>query len=136
MAQQQKVGRPNDQRPDEWQQDLNPDPTAGQNHGIQGSSSEKGYPTADQIKELHGYLNEYTRDELKQIVVVPVGNRLEQGAKYVDLKDPDRQEFTAMGHMEAGPDSYYVPKGEIDYQLWNRLTDVQNPEQTGEANED
>jgi len=27
-----------------------------------------------------------------------------------------------MGSMEAGSDNWYVPKTEVDYQLWNRLT--------------
>jgi len=67
--------------------------------------------------------------------VLPQGSRLEQGAKYIDLKDPERKEFTAMGSMEAGSDNWYVPKTEVDYQLWNRLTGVQNPERLGEANE-
>jgi len=40
-----------------------------------------------------------------------------------------------MGSMEAGSDNWYVPKTEVDYQLWNRLTGVQNPERLGEANE-
>jgi len=33
----------------------------------------------------------------------------------------------------AGSDNWYVPKTEVDYQLWNRLTGVQNPEQAGRA---
>ncbi|MCU0565540.1 MAG: hypothetical protein MUF49_02970 [Oculatellaceae cyanobacterium Prado106] len=134
MAQQQKTGRPNDQKQDEWQQDLNPNPTAGQNHGIETSASAHEYLTADQIKDLHRDLEGYTRDDLRQIIVLPPGSRLEQGAKYIDLKDPERQEFAARGDMEAGSSNYYVPKTEIDYQLWNRLTNVQNPERTGQGN--
>jgi len=135
MAQQQKTGRPNDQKPDEWQQDLHPDPMAGQNYGIKGSHSEKDNLNAYEIKELHRQLEGYTDDELKQITVLPSGSRLQQGAKYIDLMDPERKEFTAMGDMEAGPNNWYVPKTEVGYQLWNRLTGVQNPERTGEGNE-
>lgn len=116
-----------EQQPDEWQQDLNPNQMAGQNHGLDGSHPEKDAPTAAEIKELHSQLADYTNDELKQIPVLPSGSRLEQGAKYIDLHDPERQEFTAMGNMEAGPDNLYVPKTEVSYQLWNRLTKVQNP---------
>lgn len=132
MAQQQKPGRPNDRQPDEWQQDLNPNPTAGQNHGIQGAGTNDSL-TADQIKDLHRSLTGYTDTELKQIVVLPAGSRLEQGATYIDLQDPERQEFTAMGGMAAGPDHYYVPKSEVGYQLWNRLLGRQDPERTGES---
>jgi hypothetical protein len=131
----EKTGRQTDQQPDEWQQDLNPDPMAGRNYGLEGSHPEKDAPNASEIKDLHSVLQDYTNAELKQIPVLPQGSRLEQGAKYIDLKDPERKEFTAMGNMEAGPDNWYVPKTEVDYQLWNRLTGVQNPERLGEADE-
>lgn len=131
----EKTSRQTDQEPDEFQQDLNPDPMAGQNFGLEGSHPEKDAPNASEIKELHSVLEGYTNDDLKQIPVLPQGSRLEQGAKYIDLKDPEPKEFTGMGNMEAGPDNWYVPKTEVDYQLWNRLTGVQNPERLGEANE-
>lgn len=134
MPQQQTAGRPNDQKPDQWQHDLNPNPLAGQNHGEQGSSSVNNSLPADQIKDLHRQLEGYTDAELKQIMVIRTGSRLEQGATYIDLADPERKEFTAMGDMEATPNHYYVAKTEVDYQLWNQLTGVQNPEQTGEGN--
>jgi hypothetical protein len=133
---QQKPGRPNDAKQDEWEQDLHPQPNAGRNVGLEGPHPEKEeIPTAYDIKELHRQMEGYTDDELKQIRVLPQGSRLEQGAKYIDLKDPERKEFTAMGGMEAGSDNWYVPKTEVDYQLWNRLIGVQNPERLGEANE-
>lgn len=131
----EKTGRQTEQQPDEFQQDLNPEPMAGQNHGLEGPHPEKDAPTASEIKELHSVLHGYTNTELKQIPVLPHGSRLEQGAKYIDLKDPERKEFTAMGNMEAESNNWYVPKTEVDYQLWNRLTGVQNPERLGEANE-
>lgn len=131
----EKTSPQTDQQADEWQQDLTPDPMAGQNYGLEGSHPEKDAPNASEIKDLHSVLQDYTNAELKQIPVLPQGSRLEQGAKYIDLKDPERKEFTAMGSMEAGSDNWYVPKTEVDYQLWNRLTGVQNPERLGEANE-
>ncbi len=133
----EKVGRQADQKPDEWQQDLNPNPMAGRNVGLEGPHPEKenDAPNASDIKELHSVLEGYTNDELKQIRVLPSGSRLEQGATYIDLMDPERKEFTAMGAMEAGPNNYYVPKTEVGYQLWNRLIGVDNPERLGEANE-
>lgn len=131
----EKTGRPTDQQPDEWQQDLNPDQMAGQNFGLEGPHPEKEAPNASEIKEIYNQLQDYTKAELKQIPVLPPGSRLEQGAKYIDLKDPEPKEFTAMGNMEAGPDNWYVPKTEVDYQLWNRLTGVQSPERLGETGE-
>jgi hypothetical protein len=38
--------------------------------------------------------------------------------------------------MEAGPENWYVPKSEIDYQLWNLLIGVDNPERLGRADEE
>ncbi len=131
----EKVGRSTDQKPDEWQQDLNPNLMAGQNVGIEGPHPEKDAPSAYEIKELQSQLEGYTSDELKQIPVLPCGSRLEQGATYVDLRDAERKQFTAMGGMEAGPSNWYVPKTEVGYELWNRLTKVQNPERLGEASE-
>ena len=42
---------------------------------------------------------------------------------------------TPGGDQEATAESRYVPKSEVDYQLWNRLIGVDNPERTGEADE-
>ena len=131
----EKTSRQTEQQPDEWQQDLNPNSMAGQNVGLEGPHPEKDAPSAYEIKDLHSKLEGYTSDELKQIPVLPQGSRLEQGAKYVDLMDTERKVFTAMGSMEAGPNNMYVPKTEVDYQLWNRLIGVQNPERLGESSE-
>ncbi|MBD2730514.1 hypothetical protein H6G96_30420 [Nostoc sp. FACHB-892] len=135
MAQTQKQGKPTDGKPDEWQQDLNPQPLAGKNSGLEGTHPEKAALNAYEVKELHDKLPEYTHEELKQITLLPVGSRLEQGAKYLDLNDPQRHEFTAMGGMEAGSNNWYVPKTEVSYQLWNRLIGVQNPERLDQASE-
>jgi hypothetical protein len=126
----EKAGKSIDQQAqDEWQQDLNPQPMAGVNYGLQGVHPEKAEATtARDLKALHRQLSDYTKDELQQIVVLPVGSRLEQGAKYIDLQHPEQGEFTAMANMTAGEENWYVPKTEVDYQLWNRLTGVQNPE--------
>jgi len=127
------IYKPGEQHPDEWGKDLNPKAMAGQNYGLEGPHPEKNSPlTAFDLKEVHRQLRDFRDDELKQIPVLPAGSRLEQNATYIDLRDPDRQEFTAMSGMEAGPDTWYVPKSEVPYQLWNRLIGVKNPERTGE----
>ena len=85
------------------------------------------------IKELHRRLRafEFTDDLLKKIPVLPEGSRLEHGATYIDLKNPSPHEITATGEMIAGPDNWYVPKDLVDYQLWNRLLGVTEPQRTG-----
>ena len=127
-----------DLHPDEYTHDLRPDPTAGMNTGPEGQHPEKAgsVDTAYDIKNLHRRLQSLTDDELKGIPVLPVGSRLEQGATYIDLREDEPSEFTARGDMEVAPDNWYVPKSEVDYQLWNRLIGVDNPERLGEADED
>lgn len=113
--------------PPEWQTDLNPHALAGQNYGAIGPHAEKVMVSANDLKEIHRLLPDWTDDELKQLTIMPEGSRLEQGATYVDLHDPARRECTATAEMVAGPANYYVPKSEVDYVLWNRLIGVENP---------
>lgn len=130
MAETQKQGRPTNRHPDEWQQDLNSDPLAGQNVGLENSGQEKMAPTAYDLKAMHRSLADFSDAELKQINVLPQGTRLKQGATYIDLQDPERKEFTAMGHMEATSENGYVSKTETSYELWNRLTGIDDPNRT------
>jgi hypothetical protein len=115
--------------------DLRAAPLSGGNWGLEGPHPEKDAPTAADIKEFHREFPEFTTDELRRIPVLPAGSRLEQGATYIDLRAADRQEFTATSDLVAADDNWYVPKSEVDYQLWNRLRGVQNAERIGEASE-
>jgi hypothetical protein len=120
------------QHPEEWRHDLNPDSMAGQNLGAAGPHPEKRARTAYDLKPLHAQLRDLSDEELKRIRVLASGTRLEQGATYIDLHEPSRGEFTATGGMVAGPDNWYVAKSTVDYELWNRLIGVRNPERLGE----
>lgn len=126
-----KMPRPGDQHPEHWRRDLNPDALAGNNIGARGPHPEQDARTAYDVKDIHRRLNEFRDDELKQIPVLPPGARLQQGATYIDLAHKQPREFTATGDMTAKQDNCYVPKDSVDYQLWNRLIGVQNPERTG-----
>jgi hypothetical protein len=131
----QDASRPVEPHPDEWQHDLNPEFLAGENYGVAGPHPEKQMLTAAEIKPLYNQLQGFSEADLKQISVMPEGSRLEQGATYIDLNDPERRPFTALANMSAGPDNLYVPKSEVDYVLWNRLIGVQNPERLDLADE-
>lgn len=121
---------------DEFQEDLYPSKEAGLNNGQEeNEAAQEATPTAYDIKGLHDTLADYTDDDLKQISIVPAGMRLKQGAVYINLRDPQPQEFVARGDMEASDSSWYVAKSEVDYQLWNRLIGVDNPQRTGDADE-
>ncbi len=127
--------RPGSQHPEEWRQDLNPDAMAGQNVGMSHDRPGTWARTAYDRKDVHDRLGAIPDDELKRVPILEEGTRLEQGATYIDLNG-DRREFTAMGDMEVGPRNRYVRKDLVDYQTWNRLIGVDNPERTGDAAED
>ena len=120
--------RPGQQHPEAWREDLNPNRMAGQNIGLDNPHPEQTARTAYDLKEAHRMLEGITDLGLKQIPVLQEGARLEQGATYIDLRDAHRREFTAIGDMVAGRDNWYVPKDAVDYELWNRLIGIHNPE--------
>jgi hypothetical protein len=130
--------RPGEQHPEEYRRDLNPDAMAGQNLGIRGPG-----PTSDiarsrsayDLKDAHRLLQDMDDDVLKGIPILPPGSRLEQGATYLDLADPNPREFTGGGNQTVSPDSWIVPKARCDYNIWNRLIGVTNPERLGIGSE-
>ncbi|MGB3135480.1 MAG: hypothetical protein WBG38_11830 [Nodosilinea sp.] len=124
MTHSQIPGQPYQDR-DEYDKDLNPNPTAGFNVGMEGEKPDRFDQTAADINELQSQLDGYSDDERRRIPVLKTGARLEQGAKYINLKDPERREYTGMANYSAGEGDYIVPKAEVDYELWNRLTGVE-----------
>lgn len=124
---------PGSQHPEEWRGDLNPNAAAGQNNAAETSEVAAAGRTAADDKELHGRLPGLTNGELQQLVLVPAGHRLEQGATYFDLAQPARGVFTATGAMLAEEYQRLVPKSSVDYVLWNKITGVTNPNRLDEA---
>jgi hypothetical protein len=114
----------------DWREDLNPNALAGQNRGPESDAAEKSLATLYDLKDLHRRYSGLADDDLKQVPVLERGMRLQQGATYFDLNDVDRGEFTATGDMSAGPENAFVPKSEVDYELWNRLIGVREPART------
>jgi hypothetical protein len=117
-----------EQHPEEFRADLNPEYTHGENYGRQEGATR----TAHDIKDLHRRFSDLRDDELKQIPILEEGARLQQGAVYFDLRRPQDGEFKAMGNMAAGPDNWFVNKSEVDYQLWNLITGVENWDRLGD----
>lgn len=112
------------QHPEEYQKDLNPEFTAGQNYGLDGGQYEEGAASAYDYKDIDELLPNWSGAELRQLVIVPEGSRLQQGAVYFDLRNPERGEFKARGDMVAPPDSRLVPKDRTDFEMWNKLTSL------------
>jgi hypothetical protein len=114
------------------EEDLRPDNFAGANYGLRSEPHDLGLRAID-IKELHGKLADLTNDELRNIVIVPLGDRLEQGAKYIDLMHLERGEFVATADMVSDEDHYYVPKKHTEYVLWNRLKQISKQARLNES---
>jgi hypothetical protein len=116
-------------RADEFDRDLHPDPFAGQNIGTD-TDREVGLRSAYDVKSIHRALGGMSDDELKQVPILPEGQRLRQGATYLDLRDPARGELTATGDMAAERGSAYVAKDQVPYETWNRLRGIDDPRRT------
>ncbi len=117
---------------DDFDEDLRPENFAGANDGLRSEPQDTGLRASD-IKDMHEKLADLTDDELRNIVILPLGERLEQGAKYIDLQHLENGEFVATADMVADEDHYYVPKKHTDYVLWNRLNQVDNPARLDES---
>jgi hypothetical protein len=84
--------------------------------------------TAYDVQEAHRQLVDWSDEDLRQVPLLPAGARLDQGAMYVDLRDPARREFAATGEMQVPIDGLYVPRTEVDDRTWNRLLGNRTPE--------
>ncbi|MGF1459752.1 MAG: hypothetical protein ACFBSG_12080 [Leptolyngbyaceae cyanobacterium] len=123
MTNQQIPGHPYQNR-DQYDQDLNPNPTAGFNVGQEGEKPGRFERTAADIEQLRSQLTGWSEADLQRIPVLKSGARLEQGATYVNLQDATRQAYTGMANDSVAADDYIVPKAEVAYDLWNRLVDT------------
>ena len=111
----------------DFDRDLRPHEGQGENSGVASEIAPDKLMRAYDDKDLVDAMTNFNSDELKNILIVPVGMKLEQGAKYVDLNDPDRMEIVASGEnpvtpaLEAQSGQKLVPKSQTDYELWDKL---------------
>jgi hypothetical protein len=122
--------------PDEWQQDLNPNHLAGQNIGAQSDVLSSGADRTAFHLRKNGMDLRGTDDELKLVPVIATGERLQQGATYIDLNEGSPREFTARGDMSADEGHAYAPKDRVPYQVWNRLIGEAKPGQERPSEEE
>ena len=118
-----------------FSEDLHPDPGAGVNDWTQTHHAHSSPLTAFDVKDAHDRLQGWEDEDLKQIPVLPAGTRLEQGAVYINLRQPQPAEMMARGDLVAGDGDWYVPKSGVPYWLWNRLIGISNPERLDTAAE-
>jgi hypothetical protein len=110
-----------------WSDDLNPDHMAGPNLGVPGTTNGETRTAAD-IDELVEELLDFSMAELRQIPVLRPGARLQQGATYLDLRDPQGEAFTATGDLTVEDDDWYVPESGTPHPFWNRLLGLSEPQ--------
>lgn len=117
-----------------FEEDLHGNNLSGENHGLDGEGPvlEGTAPNAFTLKAVHNRLEGLHDDDLREIPVLPQETRLEQGAVYIDLREPNPVEFRAPGGMIAGPENWYVPKKDVPYPIWNRLIGVGEGARVGE----
>jgi len=115
--------------------DLSAHDRTGEDHG-ENQTLLAGAISADEIKSMHTILADLTDDELKNITILPAGTRLEQGGKYIDLRNLEKGEFVARSNMVAESVNAFVPKKETDYLLWNRLNQVGTPARLDETSDE
>lgn len=77
--------------------------------------------TAADLEELAATLAPFRRDELEQIPIIPTGAHLEQGAVYLDLRNPAAGPVRATADVIAAPENLYVPETKVCFESWNRL---------------
>jgi hypothetical protein len=109
-------------------EDLTANDRAGMNQGMEGQHPEWYGRSGASIKELHTRLADLTNDQLKQLVILPEGSRLKQGAKYLDLERLDQGEFVATAGMSVEPGQQLIAKHNTDYLLWDHLAGVAEEE--------
>jgi hypothetical protein len=123
--------------PEEYEPDLEPNHAEGQNIGqMPPLSNAAEYRTSHPLTEADykrmgvRQLSSFTEDELRQIPIVPAGERLEQGGTYLNLKGAELAPFSGTADMEVGEDQWVVPKRYTPYTLWNRLLGETDPQRT------
>jgi hypothetical protein len=68
-----------------------------------------------QLAERWPELND---DDWTHLPIVRLGDNLEPGKAYFDLKHPERGTFKALGRQEATEDNRFVAEDELDPNIW------------------
>jgi hypothetical protein len=80
--------------------------------------------TAFEVRHDHRVLHDLTVDLLRHIPLVPDGARLLRRAEYLDLHDPARADFRALGDEIVRPGQRLVARSEVSTEAWSDLLDA------------
>jgi hypothetical protein len=73
------------------------------------------------VRHDHRVLHEFGTEALRQMPLVPEGARLSRRAEYLDLHDPARADFRAIGDEIVRPGQRVVARSEVAPDVWRRL---------------
>jgi hypothetical protein len=77
--------------------------------------------TAFEVRHEHRVLHDLGLELLRHIPLVPDGSQLSRRAEYLDLHDPARADFRALGDEIVRPGQRLVARSEVSAQSWREL---------------
>lgn len=95
--------------------------------GAPAGHTDESTPAAEDKRIAARLDDRLSPEQLSRLAVLEPGTRLEQGGVYLDLGDPSRGPFKAIGGQEAGPRDRYVAKRDTDHELWRDLVGDREP---------
>jgi hypothetical protein len=77
--------------------------------------------TAEKLKERYEWLQQFSDDELREITYCKVGEPMVADELYFDISHPERGVIQGASGEQIPEGSCYVPKSEIQQDLWDKL---------------
>jgi hypothetical protein len=79
--------------------------------------------TALEVRHDHRVLQDLAADLLRQMPLVPDGSRLTRRGEYLDLHDPARADFRALGDEVVRPGQRLIARSDVSNEAWRALLD-------------
>jgi hypothetical protein len=80
--------------------------------------------TALDVRHEHRVLRDLGADLLRQIPLISDGARLDRRCEYLDLHDPARADFRALGDEIVRPGQRVVARSDVSAAIWRLLLDA------------
>jgi len=88
------------------------------------ASSRRARRTALDVRHEHRVLHDMSADLLRQIPLVSDGASLARRGEYLDLHDPAKASFRALGDETVRPGQRVVARSEVPAEAWRALLDA------------
>lgn len=80
--------------------------------------------SALEVRHEHRVLHDFGTEALRRMPLVPEGASLSRRAEYLDLHDPARADFRALGDEIVRPSQRVVARSEVSPEVWGRLIEA------------